>query len=718
MLCCMSGLAAGAANLNGQTGLINMPDGRLEADGTFRSGFYFARPYSGIQAGVTLLPFLEASGRFNRFMGVPTQFTEAQGNDYGDNKDKVFDLKLRLLSEGPWWPALAVGANDVIGTELFRSQYVAASKRLGPLDVTVGAARGVIDGAFGGARLDVPWVPGLRLVAEYDANDYRKHAYAVQSGIATKEKGGAAGVEYEWGWLTTQLSYQRDEPAFLTYVSVPLEERSYVPKFDEPEPDVRIVPRPSAAQWKAESKHRRDVVNALLAQDFRNVQVSYADGTLRAVLTNSRISTVPRAIGRATRILVARAPLETQAIEVTYTLRDLPVVTYRFADLEALQNYFVGNVPKRKLAEKVEIRPAGPMDAEAAGSAEEDRMAAEEALEAAASTSVPFGLRFSDEGVPVTLRSEDAFQNRMNIRPSADIFFNDPSGIFHYGIHLLGSVERRVSSGWWLSGSVRLTVLEDVSEVTQPSNSRLPHVRTDVAEYYRATKFRLNNLMLNRYFQMSDHDYGRVSAGIYEDMFAGAGGQWLHLFEKSNFAADVAVDWLRQRDFEGWFGFRDYRTVTALGSLHWQLPKGMKMTLRGGRFLAKDRGVRAEVKRRFLSGVELGAWYTVTNGKDETPPGRPGSPYFDKGIFFSMPFAPFLTLDTQGGRGMSVSPWTRDVGQMVRSPGDLYSLMEKARYHDMRVADGLSEFGDVDDDPRLPSLGTSIYDRPLVGGGQ
>jgi len=35
-----------------------------------------------------------------------------------------------------------------------------------------------------------------------------------------------------------------------------------------------------------------------------------------------------------------------------------------------------------------------------------------------------------------------------------------------------------------------------------------------------------------------------------------------------------------------------------------------------------------------------------------------------------------LTQDTRTAPIASLSPWTRDVGQMVTSPGDLYRIME------------------------------------------
>jgi hypothetical protein len=126
--------------------------------------------------------------------------------------------------------------------------------------------------------------------------------------------------------------------------------------------------------------------------------------------------------------------------------------------------------------------------------------------------------------------------------------------------------------------------------------------------------------------------------------------------------------------------------------------------VRAGRFLAGDEGVRFEAKRRFASGWEAGIWYTYTNGNDITSPGTPTNPYHDKGIFLSMPLETLLTKDTRATAGISLAPWTRDVGQMVASPGDLYSILENPVTR-MRESDGLSQLGDRDDDYALPKLG-------------
>jgi membrane-associated phospholipid phosphatase len=63
-----------------------------------------------------------------------------------------------------------------------------------------------------------------------------------------------------------------------------------------------------------------------------------------------------------------------------------------------------------------------------------------------------------------------------------------------------------------------------------------------------------------------------------------------------------------------------------------------------------------------------------------------------------------LTKDTRSTATMSLAPWTRDVGQMVASPGDLARLMERNVF-DRHDLDGLRRFGDMEDDYNLPELG-------------
>jgi hypothetical protein len=406
---------------------------------------------------------------------------------------------------------------------------------------------------------------------------------------------------------------------------------------------------------------------------------------------------MPRAVGRAARTLLSFSPLETREIRVTWLQGTLPVATYTFINVALLRRYFNGFANREALREYVAIEYADPR----AVDEEADRAETLEAFE----LPLPEGIVLERDGADFfALRGENVLGGRLTVAPGFSTFFNDPGGAFRYDLSLLGSYDRAFGAQRFLQAELRVPLYEDISSVTTPSNSELPHVRSDIAEYRRGSQFKLMRLAGLQLFHPAPRVYARATAGIYEEMFSGAGGQVLYLGRGGRWAADLDAHWVRQRDFEGWFGHHDYKTVTALASLHYRMAQGLTATLRGGRFLARDEGVRAEVKRRFTSGWEVGAWYTVTNGNDITSPGTPESPYYDKGIFMVWQLDKLLTRDIQASASLGIAPWTRDVGQMVGTPGELWGILESSvvRLHEH---DGLVRFGDRDDDYDLPQLG-------------
>ncbi len=693
--------AEAEANVMGQSGLIAMPDGRMERDGSLRLGYSRNPPYQTGWISFSFLPWLELSGGFTEIASLPVNKPGWTG--YGNYKDKNVALKLRLTEELDRMPAIAVGVQDPQGTGLFRGAYVAASKRLGPADVTLGWGAGRFDGPFGGLRIATP-IDHLSLIAEYDGNDYRKDWRSLESGVAGRKHAVSYGLEYRRDWWGAQVSRAYDEIGFNLYAQFDLNRKEFVPKVREPQPYLDIPPRPTRAMWQADVRHRQHLQRALYRQEFRDVRVRYVANRLEVELTHRRISSMSRALGRAARVALALAPLEAREIRLTYTEHDLPLATYTCTDLRALEDYFGGLITRRQLANTVLTEFAGKRSRPVE---QEDREFLAGLNEELAITDLGYD---EERGDWLAFKHEDIGRNAFGVRPWLQTYLNDPSGAFHYDLSALATVSRRLTPRTDLLGALKFTLVEDISEVTQGSNSLLPHVRTDVSEYKNATRVKVQNLLVNHYLHPAPRNYARLSAGIYEEMYGGVGGQWLYLPASGWWAADVATDWVKQRDFEG-TGFRAYDTVTAIGSLHVKATNGFTATLRGGRFLARDNGLRVEVARRFKSGVEFGVWYSKTDGNDTTSPGSPSNPYNDKGVWLHIPFGPLSPKDSQAGGGISLAPWTRDVGQMVASPADLYALIEKPLLIDMQDGDGLSGFGDVDDDYPVRRRAASMFDR-------
>jgi membrane-associated phospholipid phosphatase len=684
---------------------ISMPSAVVQADGTFSAGYGYDSPYATIWSAVSILPYLEVTGRYVAVSGVRAfeNSPDGYGSGYGRNKDKVIDAKVRLLTESALLPELALGATDLFGTQLFKGQYLVATKHFGPLknfEASIGVGRKRPDGVFAAARWVPASAPAWAVVAEYDANDYQHDYRAVDTFAGQRRKGPALALEYRWGWLAAQVARHRENFSANVSVTIPFAQREFIPKVFEPaayKAD-KAPPRASATEWMQDPRHAAALVQALAGQDFKNIRVRLDGGTLSLALTNSRISNTGRAIGRASRVALAFAPVGTSAIHVTYTQLEQPLVTYEFFDLARMTDYLAGRVSREQFLQTVLVRDANPSD-----------RIDQEGMLAGVGEGAGLGVHVGKDGNILQVSSEDSESNRFRVVPKLGFFFNDPSGALRYEVAAVSNYDKRLGNGLYLNGNVRLSVFENISGVTQASNSELPHVRTDIAEYKRGGRFKLNKLMVNQYLNPAERWYVRGSAGLYEEMYRGIGGQVLYLPPDERWAADLSVDALEQRGYKGWFDKRDYRTVTALGAMHYRLPYGITVTGRAGRFLAGDRGLRLEFKRRFQSGIEVGAWYTKTNGHDITSPGTPASPYNDKGIFMSIPLASMLPADSQAKAGFALAPWTRDVGQMVTSPNDLYEMVEQQR-NDKYSGDGLGNFAERADEQALAVV--RQMDRP------
>ncbi|HWM42182.1 MAG TPA: YjbH domain-containing protein, partial [Burkholderiales bacterium] len=203
-----------------------MPDARFAPVGTLRTGISFLRPYETLWTNITMFPWLEGSFRFTRIYHVPGFAEDRPDADPTDYRDKSFDAKIQLLPERGWWPAVAVGMQDIAGgTGIFSAPYGVASKRLGELDFSLGYGRQRIDGVFGGVRWSPGALEGWSLVAEYDAYDYKNDKGADLSGAASYKKEAALGLEYRSQLWGAKAFTSHGEVGFNAYVQLPLERR-------------------------------------------------------------------------------------------------------------------------------------------------------------------------------------------------------------------------------------------------------------------------------------------------------------------------------------------------------------------------------------------------------------------------------------------------------------------------------------------------------------
>ena len=110
-----------------------------------------------------------------------------------NQKDRYFSVKLNPLREGRYYPAIAIGSNDFLGSPskrhghggsgagYFCNYYIVATKHFKPLghDIGVNLAYRYCpttysekwEGVVGGITWQPKWVPDLRVIAEYTGNE-------------------------------------------------------------------------------------------------------------------------------------------------------------------------------------------------------------------------------------------------------------------------------------------------------------------------------------------------------------------------------------------------------------------------------------------------------------------------------------------------------------------------------------------------------------------
>ena len=116
----------GSVGLFGGIGLLETRNGRFASDGELSIGAGHIGDGQNYYVTWQATPWLETTLRYSEY------------NDDLDGIDKGLDLKLRLVEESKYKPAIVIGLQDMLGDGVFSGEYIAASKKINDFDFTVG----------------------------------------------------------------------------------------------------------------------------------------------------------------------------------------------------------------------------------------------------------------------------------------------------------------------------------------------------------------------------------------------------------------------------------------------------------------------------------------------------------------------------------------------------------------------------------------------------
>lgn len=697
---------------HGGVGLWQMPSARMAPDGEFAVQMSRVDAYDRYSFALQALKNFEFVFRYNSLNNQLYGPKDFSGNL--TLKDRAFDAKLSLVDEGNWMPALAVGARDFLGTGLFSSEYLVASKRYYNWDITAGLMWGNIGsrtdlsnpfiilssrfegdrvntGSVGGEANSNTWFKGkhaslfagvsyqlpnqpLWIMAEYDANNYQKEPRSTQFNANSPVN---VGVKYRYNdWLDVGLSYQRGDTIGLN-IGIRtnfMDKSAPIPKMEPPiQPPVQatIVPvlqqQVNQPELTSAEPAKEAASLTVLRQQLQSVGVNpmalswnEESRTLIVALHNQRHRSLSRAIGRASRVLLAHTDAQVWAFQFRLLNGD-GLAT----DEVKLMRHQLVQVMNKQLSPAVVSRYVERVNTSLTPAA----LANDAATPQSEARELP------------SVKTQTYPYWTASLSPAMRHNIGGPDDFYQFQLMMVAPLELKIRPGLSLSSSFTANVYNTFDKLTLESDSKLPKVRSDIKNYLQQQgAVSLTSFQADYLTQLGANSYGRVSGGLFEEMFGGVGGEFLYAPAGKRWAVGVDAYWVKQREFDQKFDFRDYQANTGHATWYHQWPWfNINSKLSVGQYLAGDRGYTLDVSRVFDNGVTVGGFFTRTN----VSAAEFGEGSFDKGIYISIPLDFMTTRYTSNSFGMVWKPLTRDGGAMLHNSKRLYPTVRSGRADDL-----------------------------------
>ncbi|WP_368185227.1 YjbH domain-containing protein [Aestuariibius sp. HNIBRBA575] len=663
-------------NYYGAPGLLDLPTAIAPEEGEIAATLSYTPTHLRNTISFQITPRLSGSFRYSR-----NNDYNPEGSGHDPLFDRSFDLRYQLVEEGEHIPAVTIGLQDFIGTGVYTSEYLVATKTLSPnVRVTGGIGwgrlgsyngfenpfgatdRGEFEFDEGGDLLFDQYFQGdaalfggveyrysdtLTFKAEYSSDAYTRettngefeHQSPLNFGVAWQPRPG----------YQVSLSYMNGhELALAGTVMMNPHNRGSGSGFDPaPAPvSVRGAHDRAALSWdrniRSEASIRAQLQQVLAVEGITLISVQLTDRQVRVRYSNSRYRSEAQALGRVARILTHVMPASVEVFILEPAQRGLPLssTTLRRSDIETLENE---PGAAQAIFDRAAFDHAGPN-------------AGLVAVDAADGAAFTWGLS------PYT---------------EISLFDGDEPIRGEVGLELSGRYT--IQPNLVLSGRARAALWSGYEDAGSISASTLPAVRRDALQYAVDGNPGIEEFTLAWYGRAAPDVYTRVTAGYLETMYGGVSAEVLWKPVESRLGLGAELNYVAKRDYDMLLGFQDYETVTGHVSAYYDFGEGWHGQLDVGRYLAEDFGATLSVDREFTNGWRLGAYVTQTDVSAE----EFGEGSFDKGIRLTIPFDWLMGAPTRSQSSVSLASLSRDGGARVDVDGRLYDTLRDGHLGDM-----------------------------------
>tara|TARA_B100000927_G_scaffold175988_1_gene141812 strand:+ start:22785 stop:24743 length:1959 start_codon:yes stop_codon:yes gene_type:complete len=619
-------------NNHGSIGLINIPTARFYNESTFGLTIYDGSPDQKVT--MTSFPFdwLEASFFYTNIQNLPYCSDESNPICNQDYKDKGFNFKLRLKEEGVW-PAIAIGINDIAGTGYYSSEYIVASYGIDKTDFHFGLGwgqlngskenfknpLGKIDNSFYERPKDFAGRGGQFQPSRYFSGETISPFFGVTHAINEKF---LLKLEYDSTVTPGKIGYKEAEQDFSFGLDYNLSKKFTIGISTERgnSTSIRFIykndPYKSKPRYKYKDANHKDTdsdyVRLIRNLSENGILVSKilegADqiGIQISQFRHPNLDVIDEIIREASNNAGLSKP-----VKANLTIADLKARTGFDESFEKNSNLIYQRQAKKKFK-----------------------------------TNTRLELR------PFLASREEFFKGALMIENISEYSFLD---------------------NFFFSSNIKYSLADNFDDLKYPPVNTYPaQVRSDIKDYLinYDEGIIIGRAQFDYYLSPKKNHHAMLTAGILEEMFSGAGFEYLYFKEGSNYAVGFEVFEVKKRDYKMRFDTLDYKNVTGHLNFYYRnyrrIPFDAKISY--GEYLAGDEGVTIDLSRSFVNGTKFGVFASFTDVSTE----QFGEGSFDKGIYFNIPV--FGNLINYSWR-----PLTKDPGAKLIRKNTLHDLLIRFR---------------------------------------
>jgi hypothetical protein len=620
-------------NNYGIVGTIHTPSARTFDEGVHGITVYYGDPNQTVTLSASPFEWFEASFFYTNVKDRPYCYDFTSPTCLQDFKDKGFNFKVRLKEQDKL-PAIAIGLNDFAGTGLYSSEYIVGSYGINRTDFHFGLGFGLLDGS------DLSFKNPLSYISDRFSDRPTN----------TEGLGGSFQPSRYFAGETASPFFG---------VSHALNKKLML----RAEYDSSV--RPGLVPFRIAENDFSFGIDYLITDNF-SIGVSYERGdyaSFKFVYKNDPVRTyqkseyargdVRRGDNKYTQLI---NNLEENGIGVKKLTRNANSIGLQLTQVIH---------PNLRVVEDIinqSARDAGIT---------EDIVKDIEIANLLAVSEIDDAYRASAQTIYERRTTKKYSTNtRLQFRP----FIASREEFFRGALLVENDTEFIIRKNLFFNTNLKYSLWDNFEVLYIPPVDVFPaQVRSDVKEYLN--KMNDGGILIGR-AQLDYHvtpvvnHHIMMSAGIFEDMFSGAGMEYLFFKPNTNYAFGIDVFKVRKRDYSWRFGHLDYENTLATANFYYRnygtIPFDMRVS--AGEYLAGDVGYTLEFSRSFYNGVQFGAFATFTDVTTE----QFGEGSFDKGVFFNIPIYGNLINYTW-------RPLTKDPGAKLNRMHTLHSLLVRLR---------------------------------------